>query len=79
MATQSIARQRFEVGDPICGVVDYYRTLAEALRHASRHQDRHQSQGDRTAATVFDVMAHHGAADEWDAWGNPIAYRAPKA
>src|SRR5574337_118417 len=70
-------RLRFEVSDPVCGNVDHYRTRDEAVRDASRNQNRHQLEGDRTAVTVFDWMARHGAAEEWDAWGTPIAKRLP--
>ena len=65
-----VVEDRFQVCDPVCGLVDTYITLRQALDGARRHS--RTCGGD---VSTYDVMAHYGQSQEWDAMGRVASVR----
>jgi hypothetical protein len=69
---------RFEVGDPLCGAIDFYPDRASALKRASEHQREHGvpfKHDDSDAVSVFDRMARVEAPNRWSSEGKCIGGR----
>lgn len=66
---------RFEVGDPICGTVDVYRNMLEAIKRATQHQAEHGVPFGVDPVSVFDRMAHLGQPQKWSSEGRCIERR----
>lgn len=60
-------KYRYQVCDPICGVVDAAPRKAEAFVIARAHDCPH--------TTVFDTMASYGWAEEWALDGTVLSRR----
>ena len=60
---------RFQVCDPVCGLVDVYPYKREAMARAKKHAMECDS------VTVYDLMAKRGAANNWDVRGGMIGFR----
>ena len=63
-----MAHDRFQVTDPICGLVETAMTRADALAIAQRHECRR--------VKVHDVMARRVAVRTWKRDGTAIEVRA---
>ena len=66
-----MVHERFQVTDPICGLVETAMTRADALAIAQRHVCR--------SVEVHDVMARRGAVRTWTRDGTAIEVRAAKS
>ena len=64
--------ERFEVGDSVCGVSDYYPTWLAALRAAQWAQSHTHAE---CAVTIYDRMAHYGQPETWGANGHCLSIR----
>ena len=60
---------RFQVCDPVCGLVDVYPNKSEAMARAKKHAM------ECDAVTVYDLMAKRGDANNWDVRGGMISFR----
>ena len=59
---------RFQVCDPVCGLVDVSPYKREATARAKKHAMECDS------VTVYDLMAKRGAANNWDVRGGMIRH-----
>lgn len=66
---------RFQVCDPVCGLIGTERTRDKALTEA-RHHDQSNT---CPPAVVYDVMARRGRPQEWTADGEVKAFRPSSA
>ena len=60
---------RFQVCDPVCGLVDVYPSKSGAMAGARKHAK------DCNHVTVNDLMAKRGAPNSWDVRGGMIGFR----
>ena len=60
---------RFQVCDPVCGLVDVYPYKREAMARAKKHA----MECDPVA--VYDLMAKRGAPNSWDVRCDMIGFR----
>ena len=63
-------RDRYQVCDPCCGLVDAYQTALEAMNAARFHV-----RDGCTGVSVYDLMAHRGSPQEWTANGQILRRR----
>lgn len=68
----SVLSGRFQILCHLCGYVSAEYTLKEALATAQRVSKHHKEEG---GCIVYDLMAHKGKANLWDANGQIIAWK----
>lgn len=68
------SRYHILCGPDGCGMVSTAKRLLAALTEAKREEPHHADCSG--SVTIFDVMARHGAAQEWSVQGKALAYRA---
>jgi len=54
--------ERYEIGDPFCGVIAYAPTKTEAMQMLTNYQQSHPD----CDLHLYDRMAHDGQDDLWD-------------
>jgi hypothetical protein len=65
-------KERYEIGDGLCGVIGYRPNRAEAFVYAWE-QKRGSHKG--CFITVYDRMAHKGAAELWSLLGVAVGWK----
>ena len=61
------AHDRYQITDPVCGLVTTRTSLAKALESAKSHKCE--------GVEVFDAMARYDCAQTWDRHGNILTFR----
>jgi len=69
----SLVLERFTVNCSVCGYLTGHTTLAKALMKATSAQRGHSLRGE--VVTVFDVMAHRGRPELYNADGEVLGRR----
>jgi hypothetical protein len=55
----TVMDSRYQIGDDCCGMVEGYRTKAQAIERARAHRDRHVRENDPLEVRVMDSMHRH--------------------
>ena len=66
------ADDRYQVVDQACGLISSMARRADAEKAVLAAQYQHST----CKVELFDLMAHRGRADTWDAWGAATHFRA---
>jgi hypothetical protein len=67
MERYTTTHDRYQITDPICGLVETATSLKDALRKANMHRC--------DAVEVFDTMARYDCAQTWNREGRILTFR----
>ena len=54
--------ERYELGDPVCGVIEYFNSWGNAFTAGEQLKERHKECGE---ITIYDRMAHYNRTELW--------------